>query len=108
MCDFRIIYRLSWWEQVESGDAQEVEVMVAGLKLRPDSLYRASTFTRNPPAAGGEGRSHLGWLGWSQETALLLEIRNMLAPKQRLNGPSLARDDQPTTAIGVLQQLRRR
>lgn len=93
---------------MQAGDVDEVDLLVAGLKLRPDSLYRASTFTRNPPAAGGEGRPHLGWLGWSQETALLLEIRNMLAGKQRMGGPPLGRENQPTTAIEALQRLRLR
>lgn len=74
----------------------------------PRSLYRATTFARRPPTAGGEGRSHLGWLDWDQHAALLLDVRNLLAGKgHRLVGPPLASPNMPASEIDMLQRLRR-
>lgn len=115
MFDFRAILRLSWWDQVETGEPDEVAMLVDGLRMRPDSLFRATTFTRNPPPAAGEGRPELGWLGWDQTTALLLEIRNAFAGSRKaLTGPPTATrqvtDGAPVAAspVEMLQQLRRR
>lgn len=90
VADFRAIYGLSWWEQVESGDIEDTECLVHALRLRPDSLWRATIHTRNPPPAG-TART-MNWLGWDQQTALLLELRNMLAGRGRgLRPPPTAR-----------------
>lgn len=93
---------------MEGGDPDEVGVLVSALSLRPDSLYRATLFTAAPPEAGGEGRAQLGWLGWDQQVALLLDIRNLLAPKQRLSGPPMGDPGSPATEIQVLQRQRLR
>lgn len=104
--DFRAIYGLSWWRQVETGDVYETAHLLAGLHLRSDSLWRATSFTARPPQAGSASRS-LGWLGWDQQTALLLDIRNLLSQKGRLQPPpSAAEDIPPTTEIDSLKQLR--
>lgn len=117
VCDFRAIYRRSWWRMVERGDPDEVEALVDGLMLRSDSLWRATVFSNNPPPAGEDSRA-LGWHGWDQATALLLEICNMLAGKRHLDPPPTtpAWEQPPTPAgadgmsseIGMLQQLRLR
>jgi len=83
-------------------------VLVDGLLLHPQSLYRATTFTRSPPPADGSGSNHLGWLGWDQGTSLLLDIRNMLAPKSRLHGPALAEANQPASELEAIMLQRPR
>lgn len=96
---------------MESGDPDDLDLLLAGLRLRPESLYRASIFTQNPPRAGGEERPQLGWFGWDQQTALLLEIRNLLAGRKTLAGPPTAKpgsadDPAPSSTLEVLQLLR--
>ncbi len=110
MHDFRAFYHLSWWEQVERGDVEELDLLLAGLKIRPDSLWRATLFTRNPPKRPEGQSTQLGWLGWDQQLALLLEIRNLLAGKSgRLQGPPTSSGEavQLESEIDVLMQLRR-
>lgn len=74
--------------------------------MRPTSLYRASVFSASPPTAGGEGRARLGWFGWDQHVALLLEIRNMLAGRQRIEGPPTSEPGVQVTGVDYLRSLR--
>ena len=76
------------------------------MKARPDSLWRTTIFTRNPPSAGESQR--LGWQDWGVQTSLLLDLRNLLAgalKARRLHGPGTAPEPQPLPVDGVSADL---
>lgn len=52
----------------------------------------------------------MGWYGWDQRTALLLDIRNLLASKGQLHPPPTTSADAPVVAseADYLRQLRMR
>jgi len=52
--------------------------LLDGLSTNPDSLYRVWLNDHLPPSDGAEAEPKLGWMGFNQNTALLLEIRNLL------------------------------
>ncbi len=90
--DFRAIYHLSWWDQVENGDVDETRMLVHALNSRPDSMWRATCYTQNPPAAGNPAKS-LGWYEWGPHSSLLLSLRNLVASAVKaplLSGPPVA------------------
>lgn len=57
-----------------------VSNLLDGLEGVDGSLYRAWSLDRNPPKPGGDGKQdrRLQWLSYSQDSTLLLEIRNLL------------------------------
>lgn len=52
--------------------------LLDGLSAYADSLYTAWRLANEPIDSTEEGSERLGWFGFSQDTRLLMEIRNIL------------------------------
>jgi len=81
VADFRRLYGLWWWDEVESGDPDQVHEAVRGLLLYPDSLYRAAVLRDNPPMEPPPGDDDLDdrlldWYGADQHLLMMTRIFN--------------------------------
>lgn len=56
-----------------------LENLFDGLMFNPDSLYRAWLLEHEPPDMPSRDKEHgYSWLGWSQDSMLRLDERNLL------------------------------
>lgn len=106
VCDFQAVYHLDWWEQVWGGDPDRTDLLLTGLKTRPDSLLRAALMRDLPPQpdTGTPTNPSLDWYGLTQETRLLALIYNLMGAQY---GSSAGRPhiDPPTQSIDPAAQF---
>ena len=77
--DFRRFYGLKWPDCIRESGPQYCMDLLDGLECIPGSLYRAYVLDHTDIKVKDSGeRRKLGWLDYSQDSRLLLDIRNTL------------------------------
>lgn len=112
MVDFQAIYQLNVLDVLVGRlEPSRVLDLIDGLLYRPDSVYRAQYLNDHPQEKDpARDPRLLGYLGWSQDTRVLLGIHNVLtvltagknANDHMLKPPG---DDQPGRRRLVAQTL---